>query len=91
MVVAESTLETFKSLRLPEDGCPFIDVVCKELQEKWKTHSLEQILKQFVAHKLQEYDTGESIKSLTPQISVFGNTTEDMNLNLHDLLMKTHR
>ena len=91
MYVVESALETFKSLRIPQQGCPLIKVFCKELLEKRKTHSIEQIFKQFVALELQEYNSGGKKWSLTPAIRVLGNTTEDMNLNLHDLLMKTHR
>ena len=91
MYVVESALETFKSLRIPQQGCPLIKVFCEELLEKRKTHSLEQIFKQFVALELQEYNSGGKKWSLTPAIRVLGNTTEDMNLNLHDLLMKTHR
>ena len=86
MFVAESALDTLKSLRHPTQGCPFIKVFCEELLEKWKDYSLEKICTQFIALNLKNYNIKGKIWNLNPKFSILGNNTEEMNLNLFALL-----
>ena len=92
MYLAESTIDTTKSLRSTNSGCPYIQVVCEELIDKWKTHSLDDIFTMFVAKKLQGYKDkpdGPRKWTLTPEFSLMGNTTLNMNLELFNVLRST--
>ena len=91
MYLAQSTIEARKSARSPNHGCPYIKVICEELEDKWKTYSLRDIFELFVAKRLQAYkDDMPNVPQtwiLTPEFSLLGNATIEMKMKLYDLLI----
>ena len=87
MFLAQSTIDSTKSLRSTRKGCPYIEAICEELVDKWKTHCLRAIFEQFVADRLQKYKIMSKKWILTTQFSSMGVATESMNMIFFDLLL----
>ena len=87
MFLAQSTIDTLKSLRNERKGCPYIEVICEELVGKWKTHCLSAIFQQVVADRLQELKTKTKTWTITPEFSTMGKVTKNMDMNFCDLLL----
>ena len=87
MFLAQSALDESKSLRRMSTGCPYIEAICEELKNRWKTDSITAIFQKFVAEKLQSYKNKTCEWFLTPQFSTCGNVTTNMEMNLIDLLL----
>ena len=87
MFLAQSTIDTLKSLRNSRKGCPYIEVICEELEVKWKTHCFRAIFEQFVAGRLQDLKTKIKTWNITPEFSAMGKVTENMDMIFCDLLL----
>ena len=87
MFLAQSTIDTLQSLRIPRKGCPYIEVICEELEVKWKTHCFRAIFEQFVADRLQDLKTKTLIWTLIPEFSAMGKVTKNMDMIFCDLLL----
>ena len=52
MFLAQSALDESKSLRKMSTGCPYIEAICEELKNRWKTDSITAIFQKFVGTQL---------------------------------------
>ena len=87
MFLARSTIDTLKSLRNKWKGCPYIEIICEELVDKWKTHCLRAIFEQVVADRLEEFKTKTKTWTIIPEFSTMGKVTKNMDMNFWDLLL----
>ena len=87
--LAQSSIENYKSVRFPDGGSPFIQMICKTFEEKWQTQGLVDIFTNDVAKSLQAWEThfGE-VWNLTPEFRILGNSTIHQENTLHAMLQK---